>query len=151
LDSLLKAKHAEDWEQILTHEFRQIASDDVSYILAAPDGAPLEALSQRFRQRWTLLKVEFIEPLKAFQEDLNGEEGSSLRIRLWEKYKKDYEALLPPIPQKTMEVRQEPIMAEDGKEDSGPYVIEIETVDAGQDPVAHREMNEEGHGHPPGN
>jgi serine/threonine protein phosphatase PrpC len=141
LDSLMKAEDETIWEASLTGRLKDIASDDVSFVLAAPDGA-LAALRQRFGARLNQLTREIHDPLIAFTGDLNHGEGSELRNRLWEKYKTGYEAMMPPVPEK--------------KEEKGGYEkgIEIE-IETGED--AQGEPQQTGiieiqseHGQPPG-
>lgn len=135
LDSLMKASDAGDWEKALTCRFQEIASDDVSFVLAAPDGAPLAALRQRFAHRLNQLAADIHAPLLAFEGDLNSEEGSRLRLSLWEQYKKGYEALMPPVPEvkEAEKPRMEIVPDPDDQHTSGVFEIEIEDSD-GQTP-----------------
>jgi serine/threonine protein phosphatase PrpC len=127
LDTLMRSSSAEEWQKLLHDALTAIASDDVSLLLAAPDGAPMEALKQRFASRHIWLQNHVLPVLEQLPS-LEQAAASVLKAELWATYRTEYEKLMPPIP---AEEEKAPEPNVETKEASGNAVdIPIQDGDA---------------------
>ena len=93
LDTLLRSKCVEEWEQMLTSSLQAVAGDDFTLCGFSLGFNTFSTLRNSFKPREAFLQTEYIRGI----EEKTVEE----KMRLWRKYSVEYSKYLKPVPKTT--------------------------------------------------